>query len=72
MVTPKRPSSRIWATMSAGKTSSCSSSDATGMTSLATNRRTVSMISRRTSGSVGTGSGGRDGSGAMGENVTFS
>ena len=53
MVTPNSPSSRIWATISVGKRSSCSISEATGMTSLATNRRTVSMISERTSGSVG-------------------
>ncbi len=50
---PNSPMSRIWATMSVGKASSCSRSDATGMTSRATKRFTVSMISRRTSGSVG-------------------
>ena len=37
--------------------SACSSSEATGRTSLVTNRRTVSMISRRTSGSVPAGAG---------------
>ena len=40
------------------------------MTSLATNRRTVSMISRRTSGSVGGRRRGAVGSGGHGENTT--
>ena len=72
MVTPNSPSSRIWSTMSAGNRSSCSRADATGMTSLATNRRTVSMISRRTSGSVGSVAVGPDAGSVMDENTTFS
>src|ERR1700679_2767431 len=57
MVTPKRPRSRICSTMASGKVSERSRSDATGMTSRATKRRTVSMISDRTSSSVAAGRG---------------
>src|SRR5271154_3900441 len=57
MVTPKRPSARICSTMASGKVSVRSRSEATGMTSRSTKRRTVSMISDRTSSSVATGRG---------------
>src|SRR5580765_2812190 len=50
---PKRPRSFIVATMSDGYSSSCSSSLAAGITSRATNARTVAIISSRSSGSVG-------------------
>src|SRR6185503_19737998 len=49
---PNRPSSRICCTIAAGNSSACSISDATGITSRAMKRRTVSTISRRISGSV--------------------
>src|SRR3984957_20416056 len=52
MVTPKSPRARICSTMASGKVSERSRSEATGMTSRATKRRTVSMISDRTSSSV--------------------
>src|ERR1700729_2525077 len=52
MVTPKSPRARICSTMASGKVSERSRSAATGMTSRATKRRTVSMISERTSTSV--------------------
>src|ERR1700722_20702879 len=52
MVTPKSPRARICSTMASGKVSERSRSEATGMTSRATKRRTVAMISDRTSSSV--------------------
>src|SRR3984957_3296712 len=52
MVTPKSPRARICSTMATGKVSDRSRSEATGMTSRATKRRTVSMISERMSSSV--------------------
>ena len=55
MVMPKRPRSRILATISSGNVSVCSRSDATGMTSRCTNLRTVSMISARTDSSTASG-----------------
>src|ERR1700677_3498372 len=57
MVTPKRPSVRICSTMVSGYVSERSRSEATGMTSRSTKRRTVSMISDRTSSSVAAGRG---------------
>src|SRR3984885_5747159 len=54
MVTPKSPRACICSTMASGKVSDRSRSEATGMTSRATKRRTVSMISDRTSSSVAT------------------
>ena len=53
MVIPKSPRSLIVATISAGYSSACSIAFATGMTSRATNLRTVAIISARTAGSVG-------------------
>src|ERR1700729_1815954 len=55
MVTPKSPRARICSTMASGKVSDRSRSEATGMTSRATKRRTVAMISDRTSSSVPAG-----------------
>jgi len=52
MVMPKRPSAFICSTIASGYASACSSSDATGITSRATHRRTVAIISSRISGSV--------------------
>ncbi len=52
MVTPNSPSVAHLLDDLGGKRSSCSSSEATGVTSRATNRRTVSMISWRTSSLV--------------------
>src|SRR5215510_327134 len=52
IVTPNSPSSFICSTRSSGYASACSRSEATGMTSRATNFRTVAMTSSRTSGSV--------------------
>ena len=72
MVTPNRPSSRIWLTISAGKRSSCSSSEATGMTSWATNRRTVSTISSSDFGVGGSVTIGLGAGSAMDENRTSS
>src|SRR3984885_13060699 len=57
MVTPKRPSARICSTIFSGYVSVRSRSEATGMTSRSTKRRTVSMISDRTSSSVAAGRG---------------
>src|SRR5277367_1124906 len=57
MVTPKRPSARICSTIFSGYVSERSRSEATGMTSRSTKRRTVSMISERTSSSVAAGRG---------------
>src|SRR6202044_656644 len=57
MVTPKRPSARICSTMASGKVSERSRSAATGMTSRATKRWTVSMMADRTSSSVAAGRG---------------
>src|ERR1700683_1002994 len=54
MVTPKRPSARICSTIFSGKVSDRSRSEATGITSRCTKRRTVATISDRTSSSSGT------------------
>src|SRR5947209_6555896 len=52
MVMPNRPIAFICSTTASGYSSACSSSEATGSTSRATNRRTVAISSSRTSGSV--------------------
>src|SRR3954454_13818450 len=52
MVAPNRPRSRRPATRSSGYSSACSRSDATGMTSLSTNLRTVATSSSARAGSV--------------------
>src|SRR5262245_15937614 len=52
IVIPKRPSSFICSTIFSGYSSACSISVATGMTSRAMKRRTVSISSWRVSGSV--------------------
>src|SRR3984957_13703291 len=57
MVTPKRPSARICSTIFSGYVSVRSRSEATGVTSPSPKRRTVSMISVRTSSSVAAGRG---------------
>src|SRR5277367_1507055 len=52
MVAPKRPSSRIVATIACGYSSRCSSAEALGMTSRSTKRRTAATISRSNTSSI--------------------
>src|SRR5205823_7039194 len=49
---PNSPNAFIWATIASGYRSSCSKSEATGMTSLRTHSRTVATSSSASSGSV--------------------